>query len=227
MSKLSRIAVTGAAASMALVTATPALACQTSETTEPKPAGQQVGLAQQKAWLDAFLTRSQQQLAALASKIAADSKLTSAQQSSWASWIAGQQAKLSALKSAVDAASTLSELHQAVHSAMAGSGWFGWYGAFGAERDRIATELRSMELARDAQPRQAMRAGMMKHPGATTVVLRSGTSSRQMPAGQHRSSEYGSWQRDRDYQARHGFGDHRRGSERDYGGSWSWSEHHR
>jgi len=240
MSKISRIAVTGAAASMALVTAAPALACQTSETTEPKPASQQVSLAQQKASLDAFLTRSQQQLDALASKIAADTKLTSAQQSAWASWIADEQAKLAALKSAVDAANTLSELHQAVHSAMLGSGWFGWYGAFGTERERIATELRSMDSARDAQRRHPLRAGqagMAKH--ASTVVLRSGTDSngtdsRQLPAGQHRSNEeQGNWQWNRGYQARHGFGDYRRGYDRDAGGydrdsaDSSWTDYHR
>jgi len=230
MSRISRIAVTGAAASMALATAAPALACQASDTTETKPASQQAGLAQQQAWVDAFVTRSQQQLTALAAKIAADPRLTSAQQSAWTSWIAEQQAKLSELKAAVDAATTVSQLHQAVRSALAGTGWFGWYGAFGAQRDRIATELRWLDSARDLQPRQPVRAGepsTIKHPDTRTVVLRSWTRDRQATAGQHRSQDAGAWQRDRDYQARHGFGDHRRGSDRDRSGYPGWTQYHR
>jgi len=221
--KISRIAVTGAAASMAFATAAPALACQTSEPSETKTVSQQATLAQQKAWLEAFVARGQQQLAALADKVAANSQLTSAQQSAWASWIAAQQAKLAALKSAVEAATTVGALHQAVHSVLAGSGWFGWYGAFSAERERIASELWSMAKAQQRHPAHA---STIKRPGVTTVVLRNRAGSRQLPAGQHRSDDAGSWQGDRDYQARHDFGDHhRRGSDHD---SWrSWDRHRR
>ena len=91
-------------------------------------------VAQLQAWVDSFIAKRQQQLSAFASKIAADPKLTDAQQADFAAKLAKQQSVLSNLKNAVDSASTVEAVHQAIRSAMAADGVhgnFGWCGFFG------------------------------------------------------------------------------------------------
>ncbi|HTZ42656.1 MAG TPA: hypothetical protein VMB79_02245 [Jatrophihabitans sp.] len=175
--RITKYAVVGAAATMAFATASPALAHESTSTTGPQRTASAPTLAQQKAWLDAYLTTSQQRLTALAARIAADPHLTSQQRSAWAAKIAQQQAALTA-RSAVDAATTESALHQAVHAAMTADslhGMFGWRALCDSgyrldrdeqARDRAATKAKDAQRARDARAKQARD----PHQGAVTVA---------------------------------------------------------
>ena len=133
---LTRIAVLSTAAAVCLGTAVPASAHSlggSSNGTGSKTTSAPT-LAQEQAWIDGFIARRQQQLAAFANKISTDSKLTDAQKADFATKIAKQQAALSNLKSAVDAATSLAAVHQAIRAAMTADGvhgFFGWCGFFG------------------------------------------------------------------------------------------------
>ncbi len=132
---LTRIAVLSTAAAVCLGTAVPASAHSLGGTTgSGSRATSAPTLAQEQAWIDSFIAKRQQQLAAFGSRIAADPKLTDAQKADFAAKIAKQQAALSSLKSAVDAATSAAAVQQALRSAMAADGvhgFFGWCGFFG------------------------------------------------------------------------------------------------
>lgn len=230
--QLTRIAVLSTAAAVCLGTAVPASAHSLGGTTgSGSNTSSAPTLAQEQAWIDSFIAKRQQQLAAFASKVANDPKLTDAQQADFATKIARQQAALSNLRSAVDAATSVTAVHQALRSAMAADGvhgFFGWCGFFGMHywdglhRDRAGTApatAHQVSRVQHTDP-QAVRTVAVRMAGHVPTLQPDRTAGRHRSDAQHRwsgqptgSSHYSGGYSSGGYQARH-----RAGS---YGGSTS------
>lgn len=222
---LTRIAVLSTAAALCLGTAVPASAHSLGSSSDRDAAKTTSAptVAQLQAWVDSFIAKRQQQLSAFASKIAADPKLTDAQQADFAAKLAKQQSVLSNLKNAVDSASTVEAVHQAIRSAMAADGVhgnFGWCGFFGLHglfgmhgADGLARHRAEAEHRRTGADHPKADPGKVKAPTSAvrTVAVRTSnhrpTLQPDRAAGQHRSyAGYGQHNRSGDYQARHDAG---------------------
>lgn len=196
---LTRIAVLSTAAAVCLGTAVPASAHELGGTAgSGSKTSSAPTLAQEQAWIDSFIAKRQQQLAAFAAKLAADPKLTDAQKADFAAKIAKQQTALSNLKSAVDAATSTDALHQALRSAMTADGvhgFFGWCGFFGRHNwDGMHRDLDGKA------PATAHQAGRVQHTdprAARTVAVQFASHAPTMQpdrtAGRHRADARFSW----------------------------------
>jgi hypothetical protein len=206
---LTRIAVLSTAATVCLGTAVPASAHSLGGSTGSGSRITSVPtLAQEQAWIDSFIAKRQQQLAAFASRIAAEGKLTDAQKADFAAKIAKQQAALSSLKSAVDGATTVTAVHQALRSAIAADGvhgFFGWCGFFGMhDRD-------GMHGDRDGKaPATAHQVSRVQHtdPAAVRTVAvqmasHAPTLQPDRTAGRHRADARLHWSGQRTTWANH------------------------
>jgi hypothetical protein len=210
--QLARIAVLSTAAAVCLGTAVPASAHSLGGTTgSGSRTTSAPTLAQEQAWINSFIAKRQQQLAAFAGKIAADPKLTGAQKAGMAAKLAKlakQQAALSNLKSAVDAATSVTAVHQALRSAMAADGvhgFFGWCGFFGLHN------WDGMHRDRDGKaPATAHQVSRVQHPDPKAVRTVAVTMASQAPtlqpdrtAGRHRADARFNWSSQRTSWANH------------------------
>lgn len=198
---LTRIAVLSTAAAVCLGTAVPASAHSLGGTTgSGSRTTSAPTLAQEQAWINGFIGKRQQQLAAFASRVAADPTLTDVQKADLAAKIVKQQAALSNLKSAVDAATSVTAVHQALRSAMAADrvhGFFGWCGFFGMH------DREGMQRDRDGKaPATAHQVSRVRHTDpqavrtvAVTMASHGPTLQPDRTAGRQRADAHWSGQR--------------------------------
>jgi hypothetical protein len=167
-------------------------------------------LAQQRAWIDAFIAKRQQAIDTYATRAAADAKLTAGQTSDIAGRLAKRWVTLNTLKAAVDSATSTDGLHQAIKTALASDdvhGYFGWCGFYGSSRHDPAWAHTMTRGSSTHHPKAKADPAKATPPSSTvhTVAVRSGQSSAQASKQTHTVRHSDSRRADNrsDYRGRH------------------------